>query len=283
MAIIPPFALFVGPTKSGTTWIHAYLESRGDVAVPAQMKETFFFDKVYERGFDWYEGLFPPATDTRLRVEVAPSLFHKPVACERALRHVPHAKIICTVRDPFDRAVSHYFHYRKRGAPSSTLAEMAETYPDVIEAGLYARHAPRWEEAFGRDRVHYLPYRMLRDDPEGFCKALCAVLEIDYIAPDPALSGEQINAAKVPRNLVAARVAQSLSTGLRRHGAHRVVNLLKHVPIKRWLYSGGGGLAEERSGIKKQSVSFSPELAADWQAFQARMEARESGTATEPA
>ncbi|QBY01795.1 hypothetical protein E2K80_14575 [Rhodophyticola sp. CCM32] len=270
MAISPPFALFVGPTKSGTTWIHAYLEARGDIALPSGMKETFFFDKVYERGVTWYQGLFPGAEDTRLRVEVAPSLFHKPVACERAQEHVPYAKIICTVRDPFDRAVSHYFHYRKRGAPQMSLREMAETYPDVIEAGLYARHAVQWEEAFGSDQVYLMSYQLLREDPEAFCRQLCEILEIDYVAPDPGLSGKQVNAAKVPRNLVAARMVQAVSSGLRRHGAHKVVNTLKHLPIKRWLYSGGAGLTEERREIKQQAVSVSEKMTGDWETFRHR-------------
>lgn len=274
MAVTQPFALFVGPTKSGTTWVHAYLESRGDVALPSAMKETFFFDKVYERGFDWYENLFPPAEDTRLRVEVAPSLFYKPAATQRALLHVPHARIICIVRNPFDRAVSHYFHYRKRGAPAVSLAEMAATYPDVIDAGLYSKHTARWEEAFGPARVHLMSYQQLRDDPEGFCRHLCAILDLDHVAPDPDLSTRQVNSAKVPRSLVAARLVQSASTGLRRAGAHRIVNTLKHTPIKRWLFSEGADLAGERSRIREESVSFSETISCDWETFQKRDDVR---------
>jgi|SRR6056297_3643572 hypothetical protein len=270
MAITDPFALFVGPTKSGTTWIHAYLESRGDVALPQGMKETFFFDKVFERGFSWYAGLFPPESDTRLRVEVAPSLFHKPIALERAARQVPKAKIICTVRDPFDRAVSHYFHYRKRGAPKMSLADMARTYPDVIEAGLYAKYAPGWQEHFGPDQVYLMSYQQLRDDPEAFCRELCDILDLAYMPPDPSLISTQVNAAKVPRNLAAARVVQGAVTRLRRYGAHKVVNTLKHVPVKRWLYSGGTDLTEERKAIKQQSGSFSETLSNDWTEFKKR-------------
>lgn len=270
MAISQPFALFVGPTKSGTTWIHAYLESRGDVALPRGMKETFFFDKVYERGFGWYENLFPDNADTRLRVEVAPSLFYKTAASQRAHLHTPYAKIICTVRDPFDRAVSHFFHYRKRGAPAVSLKEMAAIYPDVIDAGLYAQHAARWEETFGAAQVHLMSYQQLRDDPEGFCRHLCEILELDYIAPHPDLSTRQVNAAKVPRNLIAARVVQSVSAKLRRAGAHKVVNTLKRIPIKRWLYSGGADLASERTEIRAQAVSISDTLTADWETFQKR-------------
>lgn len=266
MAVTAPFALFVGPTKSGTTWVHAYLAWRGDVAMPTETKETFFFDKVYERGFGWYEGLFPSKDDTRLRVEVAPSLFHKPEACERVLRHVPHAHIVCTVRNPFDRAVSHYFHYRKRGAAKSSLADMAMKYPDVIEAGLYAEHGPRWQAAFGEGRVTFLSYDTLRDDPETFCRQLCDALNLPYIAPDPALSETKVNSAQVPRNLAMASLVQSVITTLRRRGAAKFVSMFKNTPIKRWLYSSGG-IDEERADIKSQAPSFAPQLVQDWSAF----------------
>ncbi|EBA13104.1 sulfotransferase domain-containing protein [Roseobacter sp. CCS2] len=270
MAIHDPFVLFVGPTKSGTTWIQAYLEARGDIALPEGMKETFFFDKVYEKGFDWYAGLFPPATDTRIRAEVAPSLFHKPVVSERVAKHLPNARIICTVRDPHDRAVSHYFHYRMRGAPKMSLREMADTYTDVIEAGLFSRHVARWEDTFGPDRVHLMSYQLLRDDPDAFCRQLCDALQIDFKPPQSALINSKVNAAKVPRSLLAARVVQSVTTFFRRRNASMLKSMLKRLPIKRWVYSGGADLTEERQSIKKQSASLSDVLSDDWNAFTKR-------------
>jgi hypothetical protein len=267
MAIIPPFFLFVGPTKSGTTWVHAYLEARGDIALPRGTKETFFFDKVYERGFKWYESLFPPADDTQPRVEVAPSLFHKPIACHRAQQHVPFARVICIVRNPFDRAVSHYFHYRKHGVPRCSLKEMARRHPDLIDSGMYAKHLPRWIDAFGADNVYLLPYQLLREDSEAFCKQLCDAMQIDYVRPDPSLVNSQVNAARVPRSLFAARLMHSVSNGLRRRGAHALVRSLKVIPIKRWVYSGGEDLARERVEIKSEVVGLSEALTADWDKF----------------
>jgi hypothetical protein len=277
MAVSPPFALFVGPTKSGTTWVHAYLESRGDIVMPKDMKETFFFDKVYERGFEWYAGLFPGDDDQRLRVEVAPSLFHKPYACERVAHDIPYAKIICTVRNPFDRAVSHYFHYRKRGMPRCSLSQASKIYADVIDAGAYAKHSPNWENAFGKDRFHMISYHLLRENPDEFCRQLCDILEIDFIPPDMELTSRQINSASVPRNLVAAKVLQNILTWLRRNGWHSITRIMKQVPVKRWLYSGGMDLEKERSEIKKESSSFSPELTADWATFLERTELRNGG------
>lgn len=280
MAIGRPFVLFVGPTKSGTTWIHAYLESRGDIALPEGMKETFFFDKVYERGYGWYESLFPAASDARMRAEVAPSLFHKKLACERVRQHVPYAKIVCTVRDPFDRAVSHYFHYRMRGVSARSLKEMAEIYPDVIEAGLYRQHVSMWRDALGEDRVYLLSYSLLREDPEEFCRQLCRVLDLEYMPPEAALINAQVNAAQVPRNLFAARLLHALMGWVRRSGVKDYLRHFKKLPIQRWLYSGGTDLSEERAEIKKQSVSISETLSDDWATFRGRPDFPATGKAS---
>lgn len=45
-----PAVIFVGPTKCGTTWIDTYLREREEVVLPADCKETFFFDKAFNKG-----------------------------------------------------------------------------------------------------------------------------------------------------------------------------------------------------------------------------------------
>ena len=39
-----PFCLFMGPQRSGTSWLYRYLMDRGDVCLPSGVKEVFFFD-----------------------------------------------------------------------------------------------------------------------------------------------------------------------------------------------------------------------------------------------
>ncbi|WP_421703057.1 sulfotransferase domain-containing protein [Aliiroseovarius sp.] len=270
MALSETFALVVGPTKAGTTWVQAYLETCAQVALPLDRKETFFFDKVFENGFDWYCSLFPADPDGRIRVEVAPSLFHKPYACERALDLVPKARIICIVRNPFDRAVSHYFHYRKMGVERQSLASMANEYPDVIESGLFHTNTRRWEEAFGAENVHLLSFRQMCDDPAGFCRELCALLDVPYVPPDPGLRDKTVNAAKVPRNLIAARVFHATTRTMRAVGFRRLVTMLKVVPFKKLVYSGGADFKQERAEIRAQTGDLTDLLGPDWEAFQRR-------------
>lgn len=114
-----PTVIFVGPTKCGTTWIDSYLRTRPEVGLPLQQKETFFFDKCFERGLAWYEAQF--GTSSEIGVEVAPSLFHKSQARENLAKTLPNTRVVIVYRDPVDRAISHYFHFRKSGEPAMTI------------------------------------------------------------------------------------------------------------------------------------------------------------------
>lgn len=245
------FTLFVGPTKTGTTWIHEYLAERGDINLPDRTKETFYFDKVNGRGFDWYRAQFETWGNGKT-AEVAPSLFHKPEACRNAVRDIAGARIIVTWRDPVDRAVSHYFHYRKAGIRRRPLAEIIARHPGIIDAGRFDLHLPRWRDAFGADRVHVVPYALMRSDPEAFCQAICEVMEIDYVPPSEALVGSRINSASVPRWHAAARFGRGGADFLRRMGLHGSVNFMKRTPLKRILFSGGADIPGERNEVHNE-------------------------------
>jgi hypothetical protein len=259
-----PSVIFVGPTKCGTTWIDAYLRTRPEVGLPQFTKETFFFDKAFARGLDWYAAQF--GADAGLGVEVAPSLYHKPEAARALAASLPEAQVVIMLRDPYERAVSHYFHYRKAGEPRRAIAEMAQAFPDVIEASLFFKHAQMWEELLP-GRVRYLRYDQLRHDPQGFCQALCALLNIAYLPPPETLSSRQVNAASVPRHAQAARIGRRMAEWLRRIGAHGVVNRLRGTRLKRLLFSGGGNIDDERRDIRAEAQALQP-ITADLMALE---------------
>jgi hypothetical protein len=71
-------------------------------------KETRFFDKHFDRGLAWYRSHYHRATGARVIGEVAPTYFASPQARERIARLIPHAKIVCTFRNPVDRVISLY-------------------------------------------------------------------------------------------------------------------------------------------------------------------------------
>jgi hypothetical protein len=104
-----PNFLIVGAMKSGTTSLARYLGAHPQAYV-APEKEINFFERgyVWNRGVDWYASRFEGAGDALAVGEASPSYMYWPTAIERMASVVPDARLIALLRDPVERAYSHY-------------------------------------------------------------------------------------------------------------------------------------------------------------------------------
>ncbi|GAA5075649.1 sulfotransferase [Roseibacterium beibuensis] len=252
-----PDFIFVGPHKSGTTWIDNYLRSRGDVQLPVALgKETFFFDKLYHKGWDWYSGTFGErSSDHKICVEVAPSLLDKPEAIERVAKDIPDVTIIATLRNPIDRAIAHYFHYLKGGEPDRGFRWMAEHHPAMIENGLYYRNLNWWAEALGRDQIKLLNYHDLNDSPSGYVSSICKVLNLPEVQPSDDVLYARINEDGDPRVRFLAKIARRSARTLRLAGVHWLVNAVRQPAVRRAVY-GPPPAKEKRERIREEANTY---------------------------
>jgi Sulfotransferase domain len=114
-----PGFLIIGAQKAGTTALYAYLRWHPAVLGPS-WKEVSFFDRHYSRGEAWYRGQFPNALRLQLVErrsgarpivgEASPSYLFHPLAPERVAALLPGARLVALVRNPVERAFSHYQH-----------------------------------------------------------------------------------------------------------------------------------------------------------------------------
>ena len=202
----PPELIVVGAKRGGTTSLWKYLDSHPGI-LPTfpraeQIKGTYFFDEEWSRGERWYRSHFP--TDhTRAKVgrqlgydpiafEASPYYLFHPHAPARAHQVVPNALIVAVLRDPVERAFSHYKERRNHTEPLSfaealaaeeerTAGEEARMLADPSVVSLAHRHqtyvaqsryAPmltRWFDAYGRDRVLVAAAEEFYADPQSFC------------------------------------------------------------------------------------------------------------------
>jgi hypothetical protein len=111
-----PDYIIAGAQKAGTTSLWAYLNEHPRVE-RAITKEMHFFDNNYERGTQWYRLHFPLQRCEEPRARMEPSILTgessayymlHPLAPQRIADTVPAAKIILLLRNPVDRAFSHY-------------------------------------------------------------------------------------------------------------------------------------------------------------------------------
>ena len=172
---LPDF-LVIGAQKAGTTALYAYLRWHPGVTGPS-WKEVSFFDRHWWRGEAWYRGQFPLRSGGQLVGEASPSYLFHPLGPERVRSLVPDARLVAMIRDPVDRAYSHYQHEvalgreplsfedalaaedeRTRGEVERLLADpraFSRAWWDhtYVARGMYAEQIERWRAVFPHEQL----------------------------------------------------------------------------------------------------------------------------------
>jgi hypothetical protein len=104
-----PDYIIIGSQKCGTTSLYYYLTHHPRIR-PAIKKEIHFFSDNYERGLQWYNSCFPPVGmfPGFITGEGSPYYIFHPLAPQRLRTVYPGVKLILLLRNPADRAYSHY-------------------------------------------------------------------------------------------------------------------------------------------------------------------------------
>ncbi|UJG41567.1 MAG: sulfotransferase [Candidatus Heimdallarchaeum aukensis] len=123
---MPKVSFFcIGAQKAGTTTIHSILKQHPKLCLP-DIKETRFFDldRKFKKGLDWYFSTFFKCDESSYLGEVAPEyLYYKQVPKRIYNAFGNGVKFILIVRDPVERAYSHYLMNVRRGYEKLTFEE----------------------------------------------------------------------------------------------------------------------------------------------------------------
>jgi cytochrome P450 len=119
-----PNAIIIGAMKSGTTSLFDYLTQHPDVC-GSRTKELHFFDNQFAKGTRWYRANFAPRGE-QVVLESSPYYFFHPLAAARAAALVPQAKLILLLRNPVDRAYSHFNQNKEEGLEPLSFEEALE-------------------------------------------------------------------------------------------------------------------------------------------------------------
>jgi len=182
--VLPDF-LIIGFVKCGTTSMYEYLIKHPDVHRPSG-KEIDYFDRFFSRGIKWYKVKFP-LNIKKLFVkkfnkknfvtgEATPRYVEHPHALKRIKKILPNAKFIVLMRNPIDRAFSHYNmnmtseleyltfedalkHEKKRIHGRYEKMQRVEGYYSwdydifgYLEHGIYVKYLKRWMDVFPREQ-----------------------------------------------------------------------------------------------------------------------------------
>jgi hypothetical protein len=144
---LPDFVI-IGAHKCGTTSLYHSLTRHPHVE-GAATKELEFFNRHFDKGIEWYRRCFPRPRwkDGRRSItgEATPYYLFHPHAAKRMAEVVPRARMIVLLRNPVDRAYSHYHHRTRLGRETRSFEEAieAETTRLLRKVGKTAQHENR--------------------------------------------------------------------------------------------------------------------------------------------
>ncbi len=235
---LPDF-LILGVQRGGTTSLYNYLCQHPWVAA-ASGKELHFFDNQYEPTLASYRAHFPLkyrlvlhrrrkrgfSRQRALTGEASPYYLYHPLVPQRVAAHLPQARLIALLRNPAERAVSHYWHEHRKGRePLEMLAafeaEAERIAPEwqavasgqvphspilqrhsYLSRGHYAEQLERWWAHFPRPQLLVLRSEDLFEKPQTVFEQVEAFLGLphytgmhfrplnagQYVEPPPAVS-----------------------------------------------------------------------------------------------
>jgi hypothetical protein len=186
-----------GTMKGGTSALDAFLARHPEIRM-ASGKETHFFDTDdhFSPGvrpdYDLYHRHFAPGPDTRLLGDATPIyLFWEP-APARVMAYNPSMKWVLLLRQPVERAYSHWNMLRQNGQESLDFADAVAQEPSrraalsgqdrvfsYLDRGFYARQLHRLLRVVPRRQVLVLRSEELRRDHHATLGRIFAFLGVD--------------------------------------------------------------------------------------------------------
>jgi hypothetical protein len=159
-----------------------------------------YYDTRYARGLSWYRSHFPvqvggrhlarPGLKPAIAGDASPYYLFHPLAAERLARDFPDVRIIVFLRDPVERAYSHFKERTHHGGETLSFedaldaeegrlrgeAERIVAEPGYLSAehenhsylaqGRYLDMLPRWFGLFPREQFHIAASEDFYADPE---------------------------------------------------------------------------------------------------------------------
>ena len=198
-----PNFLIIGTAKAGTTSLYRYLGQHPEIYMSPHKEPRFFvydgeeMDPLHPihtktiTDLKSYQQLFEGVTCEKAIGEASPAYLVEPRAPERIYHYIPDAKIIAILRNPADRAYSHFLHLVKHNHETChdfrlALQKIDEHHigtwfprRDYLLFGFYYENIKRYYEKFNKKQIKIFLFEDLKSDSQSLLKRIFKFLEVD--------------------------------------------------------------------------------------------------------
>jgi hypothetical protein len=194
---------FIGPEKTGTTFIYELLNNNTPSLLLGTEKENFILSRCNNlkkelKNINSFEG--------KVLCQVEPSYFASPTAINslETLSKDFEIVVVHSYRDPLERSISHYLHHRNKGR-ISCLKDIEKKFPEILNSSLYDNFIKKWKTLDIKFLV--FPSEFIFENPREFLFQI----GLKDFCPSDILYPGIVNERFRPKNLLIAKVLTKIS------------------------------------------------------------------------
>jgi len=187
---LPDF-IIIGAARCGTSSLWANLAEHPRLRPPdpkaflqfaSNHKEVHFFDKEHKfnRGLDFYRSFFVGPPQRYYHFESTPNYLYHPAVPERVKNTLPKAKLIVMLRNPVDRAWSHFCNWRRKRDLKESILYNPKS--EILKKGIYHEQLVRWFEYFERSQ-----FLIIRSEDYFANETLVIKRTLEFIGVEPVV------------------------------------------------------------------------------------------------
>lgn len=196
-----PSFFLLGAAKSGTTALARYLDQHPGVHISNPKEPNFFTQPDADEAA--YAQLFAAAAPDAVTGEASGYLHQGEDVMRRILDARPDARFVAVLRNPVDRAYSHWQFSRQLGAEehsdflSMVRSPQTERQREYLHIGRYAEHLDLWRGDTTEGQLLVLVTDDLRADAQAVCRDVFRHIGVgESFSPDTSV---RHNASRLPR------------------------------------------------------------------------------------
>ncbi len=221
-----PNLFIIGSMKSGTGYLHTLLASHPSIVMsdpkepcafvePEQLRPLFrwAWDQGYWRDWERYLQLFESGRGAKVAGEGSVYYTHLPLATgvpKRLHQFNPNSRLLYVMRDPIERAISHYWHQVRWHGEHRSLSSAIKNDPRYQDVSNYAMQLTPYFELFAREQIKTLTFEELTNRTESTITDIFRWLKVDR-----STAFEAVPPQNVTPELIEQRRGGGLLTGLR--------------------------------------------------------------------
>ena len=187
--------LLIGAQKSGTSALAHYMGQHPDIGM-ARTKEVHFFDRdenfaKQKTDYALYHQHFDFSKNHKIFGEATPIYLYWRPACQRIWEYNPSLKLIAILRNPIDRAFSHWTMEYERGAEKESFWNAIRQEPErlkegqhrvysYVDRGFYANQIERFQAKFSAEQLLFIKYEDFKADQEGTLAKVFSFLGVEH-------------------------------------------------------------------------------------------------------